>query len=532
MTIHRIAYLNILLLLAIGLSGLCGCADGNKLPSDADSLAEPLQLTFTLKVDARNAASRADEQSAGNSDTWGSDSYTKEERAYDADINTESVKVALFSINDGGSLSWVATVEKLNCFQTTEGVYQYYGTVPAEKITAGQTYRCMVVANIDKSKVDFENLTTNEPTFLLSDLPEATADSHNLPMWGMASFTANQGGNQLSSITLLRATAKCRVSLTEELVKQGYTLKSVTLRTLYKEGYLLPKNYNNVESTGDLSYTYGKDNFCFHPIALEENEKASTNAQNVPLHQEPGTAAAAQSYIAYFPEAGYEDGTNSERPYIAVDVTYTDNNGNATTQTTYNIEFKDYSNGTPYTRLVRNHVYDFQIQGFAHGLQLKVKASDWEEETMDWDFTDHISIEQTLKWTENTYSSQSADTDKEKYVTVKTGSSAPALEGTFQIESPIGAQWVASLSPSDYFNFVDVDEDEDGNKVINYLGSSVTGEVVDKTEGSNLFTIKIMPLYMSNTSQHETKLTFYIRYPDGNSSTVNDLNGWTIIQPI
>jgi hypothetical protein len=79
---------------------------------------------------------------------------------------------------------------------------------------------------------------------------------------------------------------------------------------------------------------------------------------------------------------------------------------------------------------------------------------------------------------------------------------------------------------------VDVDEDEDGNKVINYLGSSVTGEVVDKTEGSNLFTIKIMPLYMSNTSQHETKLTFYIRYPDGNSSTVNDLNGWTIIQPI
>jgi hypothetical protein len=526
MTIHRIAYLNILLLLAIGLSGLCGCADGNKLPSDADSLAEPLQLTFTLKVDARNAASRADEQSAGNSDTWGSDSYTKDETAYDADIDTESVQVALFSINDAGSLSWVATVDKLNCFQTTEGVYQYYGQVEdATKITIGQAYRCMVVANMGKNKVDFENLTTNEPTFLLSDLPKATDADHRLPMWGVASFTANQGGNKLSDhITLLRATAKCRVSLTEELVKQGYSLTNVSLRTLYKEGYLLPNSYNNVESTGDLSYTYGKDNFCFHPIVLAENEKANTNAQNVPLYQEPGTDAAAQSYIAYFPEAGYEDGTNSERPYIAVDVTYKDNNGNATTHTTYNIEFKDYSNETPYTRLVRNHVYDFQIQGFAHGLQLKVTASDWEEETMDWDFTDHISIKQTLKWTEDTYSSKS---DAEQYVTVITGSSAPALKGTFQIESPIGAQWVASLSPSDYFNFVEVDEND---KFVKYLGSSVTGEV--KAEGSNLFPIYIMPLNMSNTSQHETKLTFYIRYPDGNSSTINDLNGWTIIQPI
>jgi hypothetical protein len=74
---------------------------------------------------------------------------------------------------------------------------------------------------------------------------------------------------------------------------------------------------------------------------------------------------------------------------------------------------------------------------------------------------------------------------------------------------------------------VEVDEND---KFVKYLGSSVTGEV--KAEGSNLFPIYIMPLNMSNTSQHETKLTFYIRYPDGNSSTINDLNGWTIIQPI
>jgi hypothetical protein len=469
------------------LAALCGCSASEVAWTDDE--AETLELSFTLSVGQTDGATRA-------GSTWG-DSYEAEESDYDDAVDPE--RVTVFIVDAKGKA--VTRVDDLVKIYLPGLGYQYYAQLPRSLFTAGETYRCMVTANCTPA-ADYD--ATSALTYDTSALPASTTATHYVPMWGVQSFTP--GGTDLQeavgSIRMLKAAAKCRLSLTSALCKAGYKFKSAKLHYYNRQGDVLPVGYNAVSETRELSFVSTNKLYCFNPTSSTRTNDSLT------FHAEPGVDGESQ--IVYFPEV-----TNTAQLPTYITLTIEDKDGYTSD---YEVEFKNYTTEALVEDLMRNNVYDFVINGFTHGLSLKLTVSDWVEEAETWDFTDHILVAKTLEWDPETCSA--VDT-KDQAVTVLKD---VAAEGRFCLTSPEGALWVATVTPTTYFGFETGEVDADGNPV---TASTITG-TIDRKEA----VIRIRALTSGSTTQNEAKLTFYVYYKDGTTRLVEELSGWEIIQPL
>jgi hypothetical protein len=482
---------------------LWGCTSLNDAPAESDS-AETI-ITFTMEVggNVKGAATRAN-------DTW-ADSYNEESSDYDSSIDPGDVQVALMD-KDG---AFVADVTTISCaYEEESGCYRYYGIIDETKqITAGATYRCMVVANAE-NKIAFNNLSGSAPTYSAGQLPNANNSPFMLPMWGVASFNANKGGGSqdVGKIYMLRSVAKCRVKLSDALASLGYSLENVKLSNYSSTANLLPGGYASADSTRALTFSGS-----FHPVdkmtgaALMLFAEPGTTTSDDSSSSSNGTATRVTSYICYMPECSV-----SEDSPVNLTLDLIDANSNR-------LSFTVDLTKKQITSIIRNHLYDFVVTGISYGSKIEVKVNDWvqpDETTLDYDqqisFTD-----KDIKW--EGYNSINKATSDNEQNTISLLSNID-LNGTVNIKTPLGATFVAALT---------TDSDADA---IAFLHTDANGDISASTEfeqeiDGNPITFTITTTQKAPSSQITAKLTLLVRFANKTTKKIEDFGEWLIIQP-
>jgi hypothetical protein len=465
----------LLLLLLLTATTACDHRELFFEPIDADGSVGELLITFSMEA-PRTGSSRS------NGTTWG-DNTNIDTETYDAAIDPSTVNVAIY--NSSGTL--IARVERVSCTAADDGTYAYYGRVTSGNFTPGGTYRCMVTAN-SESTIDFG--TIGSLTFGPID-----SSNFNLPVWGVKTFTYTIGNNNIGRVDMLRAAAKCRICLSDEMIEKGFTISDVKLNTRSTTGFVVPTGYASTANTAELDY-----NDCFNPAPLD------ATASQLPFTAEPD---APNSYIVYFTECA-----NNADNEVTADLML---NSKDMTQHSYSISFKDYNTQQLYTQLTRNHLYNFEITGAQHDIEVTSTVSDWTPDEELLEFENNITIEgsEKLYWSDYTYAGINQE---EHYVTMLSG---VALQGIIKFRTPVAATWFATLTAT-Y-------SDDDKNAILFENGSTYTTGIID---GVHETTLRIVPANEENTVQHSATLTIYVKFIDGSTTRVSEIQPWTIIQTI
>lgn len=286
-------------------------------------------VTLTLSINGEEAGSRAiwenyDNPDAG--DKWENTIDDLQIRIYEATTN-----------------KYVGKVDDLVPLMENK----YSGTLSKATWQANTNYKVMVFANcplIDES-VDISTLSYSHTDIDKIDY---------IPMWGVttAQFNLTPGvSEQIGEIKLLRSMAKVEIIMNAD----GYTIDNIAVDKSNTQGYCLPKGYDSVSETEQLDME-GTDPASFHPF---------TTFENPPIKKEQDG-----KYYIYLPE--YK---NTETSAAKIQVTVNSE--------TYELEFKNYENGTPTGApydIVRNHIYRYTITGVNDGeLTFEYRVLLWDE---------------------------------------------------------------------------------------------------------------------------------------------------------
>lgn len=285
-------------------------------------------VTLTLSINGEEVGSRATWENNDNlnaGDKWENTIDDLQIRIYEATTN-----------------KYVGKVDDLVPLMENK----YSGTLSKATWQANTNYKVMVFANcplIDES-VDISTLSYSHTDIDKIDY---------IPMWGVttAQFNLTPGvSEQIGEIKLLRSMAKVEIIMNAD----GYTIDNIAVDKSNTQGYCLPKGYDSVSETEQLDME-GTDPASFHPFTTFENPPIKKGQDG--------------KYYIYLPE--YK---NTETSAAKIQVTVNSE--------TYELEFKDYENGTPTGApydIVRNHIYRYTITGVSDGkLIIKYKAMPWE----------------------------------------------------------------------------------------------------------------------------------------------------------
>ncbi|WP_346709448.1 fimbrial protein [Phocaeicola salanitronis] len=307
---------------------LASCSRNDEV-SVAEGEEGKVYVTLTLSINGEEVGSRA---------TWNSEQDTDEE-GVGWENKIDDLQILIYDDAD----EYVGTVEDLFASNS-----QYVGTLSGTNWQSG-TYKFVVLANFTASNTK------------LADLAAITynQNAEYIPMWGVLKSYFNFAAGErtdIGSIDLLRAMAKVEVNFAESF-PSDYEIGAITISPYNTQGYCLPAGYESVETTGALDREEAGTAYSFNPLA------ASASTSSLTFTEENG------KYYIYLPE--YE---NTETNAAKIKVTV---NGE-----TYELEFKDYENGTPTGApydIVRNHIYRYTITGVNDGkLIIKYKAMPWE----------------------------------------------------------------------------------------------------------------------------------------------------------
>lgn len=284
-------------------------------------------VTLTLSINGEEVGSRA---------TWNSEQDTDEE-GVGWENKIDDLQILIYDANN----NYVGKVEDL--IQLLDG--RYSGTLSSDAEWTGNTnYKIMAFANCP---------SIDNPSNI-STLDYTRANVSYIPMWGVTTttFDLTPGeSDDIGSIDLLRAMAKVEVFMDAE----GYTIDKISVDKSNTQGYCLPKGYDSVSETEQLDME-GTDPASFHPF---------TTFENPPIKKEQDG-----KYYIYLPE--YK---NTETSAAKIQVTVN--------RETYELEFKNYENGTPTGApydIVRNHIYRYTITGVNDGeLTFEYRVLLWDE---------------------------------------------------------------------------------------------------------------------------------------------------------
>lgn len=356
----KISYLSILLTLLAATLGGCvyddspaGCGDGGRLQGDV-----PVRLT--LRLDGFGEESRA-------SGVWNNEHYPEIGTRYDSQIN----RLHVMLIDGSGNLAH--TTLRNYMYDADDKGYTFVGNInfPEEGWEAGN-YRVMVLANCGPAQLGAKTLT--ELKAEIDDVmwynPDGSPRSGILiPMWGATTHTFTFTGNNdapedIGSIDLLRAVSKVQIMLDPSKMG-GYELVSVKISTANAYINPFPTGWEAATATIDKSLRFGS---AFNPVS-----SAVTGGTFVP---DAFPDEARGSIVFYLPE--YDSATTE----ATIDVTL---RHEATGQTfTYpaaihfndgniNKTGSDFPSDPDYpgkrlpTDIVRNHYYQFIIDGIEFG---------------------------------------------------------------------------------------------------------------------------------------------------------------------
>lgn len=246
-------------------------------------------------------------------------------------------------------------------------IYRLTGSLPvSNKVLVGNHFegKMVVYANFDMSEADLQK--DYNDTGIAQKSFGYEANPNYLPMWGVkkVAFTLAAGKRQdFSDIDLLRAVAKVKVNLSNDMKKNGWSIYSMKLINYNNKGYCMPIKYTECEQTASLTHE------AFEHFLDSKQTVGITMNDNVPI---------------YLPEYQNKGKDNADKCIIKLKLASNgnverDDSGN---EKEYTLRFIDYTDqgaeGTTTNDIVRDHYYIFEVYKGSNGKNLvKLTVKKW-----------------------------------------------------------------------------------------------------------------------------------------------------------
>ena len=250
-------------------------------------------------------------------------------------------------------------------------IYRLTGSLPvSNKVLVGNHFegKMVVYANFDMSEEDLQKSYNDEAIAQNSFGYEA--NPKYLPMWGVkkVSFTLTAGKRQdFSDIDLLRAVAKVKVYLSNDMKKNGWSIHSMQLFNYNNKGYCMPIKYAECERTASLTHDE------FEHFKDSKQTVGITMTDDVPI---------------YLPE--YQNNGKEDANKCVIKLKLASKQDDSAKDKEYTLRFIDYTDtgaeGTTINDIVRDHYYIFEVYKGSNGKNL-VKLT-----VRKWNVRDHEEI--------------------------------------------------------------------------------------------------------------------------------------------
>ena len=254
-------------------------------------------------------------------------------------------------------------------------IYRLTGSLPvSNKVLVGNHFegKMVVYANFNMSSDDLQKGYNDE--IIAQKAFDYEANPEYLPMWGVkkVDFTLAAGKCQdFSDIDLLRAVAKVKVNLSNDMKNNGWSIYSMQLFNYNNKGYCMPGKYAECEQTASLTHE------AFEHFLDSKQTVGITMKDNVPV------------YLPEYQNNGKEDANKCviKLKLASNGKVELDTSGN---EKEYTLRFIDYTDkgteGTTTNDIVRDHYYTFEVYKGSNGQNL-VKLT-----VRKWNVRDHEEI--------------------------------------------------------------------------------------------------------------------------------------------
>lgn len=249
-------------------------------------------------------------------------------------------------------------------------IYRLTGSLPvSNKVLVGNHFegKMVIYANFDMSEADLQK--DYNDTDIAQKSFGYEANPKYLPMWGVkkVAFTLAAGKRQdFSDIDLLRAVAKVKVNLSNDMKNNGWSIYSMQLFNYNNKGYCMPGKYTNCEQTASLTHEE------FEHFFNSRQTSGITMTDDVPI---------------YLPEYQNNGQKDADKCVIKLKLA---RNGTVESDKEYTLRFIDYTDqgteGTTINDIVRDHYYTFEVYKGSNGQNL-VKLT-----VRKWNVRDHEEI--------------------------------------------------------------------------------------------------------------------------------------------
>ena len=246
-------------------------------------------------------------------------------------------------------------------------IYRLTGSLPvSNKVLVGNHFvgKMVVYANFDMSEADLQK--NYNDTVIAQKSFNYEANPEYLPMWGVkkVDFTLAAGKRQdFSDIDLLRAVAKVKVNLSNDMKKNGWGIHSMQLFNYNNKGYCMPIKYAECKQTASLTHVE------FEHFFDSRQTSGITMTDDVPI---------------YLPEYQNNDQVDANKCVIKLKLA---RNGTVEQDASgkdkeYTLRFIDYTDegkeGTTTNDIVRDHYYIFEVYKGSNGQNLvKLTVRKW-----------------------------------------------------------------------------------------------------------------------------------------------------------
>lgn len=270
---------------------------------------------------------------------------------------------------------WAGILQNMVLIHVGGNIYRLTGSLPvSNKVLVGNHFvgKMVVYANFDMSSEDLQKDYNH--TDIAQKAFDYEANPKYLPMWGVqkVDFTLAAGKRQdLSDIDLLRAVAKVKVYLSNDMKKNGWSIYSMHLFNYNNKGYCMPGKYTDCEQTASLTHEE------FEHFFNSRQTSGITMTDDVPI------------YLPEYLNNGQED---VDKCIIKLKLA---RNGTVEQDAPgkdkeYTLRFKEYTDegteGTTTNDIVRDHYYIFEVYKGSNGQNL-VKLT-----VRKWNVRDHEEI--------------------------------------------------------------------------------------------------------------------------------------------
>lgn len=353
----------------LGCIALVSCDQGDTNAGEAEA---NITLTLCLKGADKNSNTRMGQPFVKPLASRGEEDKTEDpETEMENNIDFSRFHVVFYDVNH----RMAGVLQNMVLIHMGGNIYRLTGSLPvSNKVLVGNHFegKMVVYANFDMSEADLQK--DYNDTDIAQKSFNYEAKPKYLPMWGVkkVDFTLAAGKLQdFSDINLLRAVAKVKVNLSNDMKKNGWRIHSMNLFNYNNKGYCMPEKYAECEKTASLTHEE------FEHFYDSKQTGGITMKDDVPIYlpeyQNKGQVVADKCVIKLkLARNGIveQDDSGNEKEYTLRFIDYTDSG----------------AEGTTTNDIVRDHYYTFEVYKGSNGQNL-VKLT-----VRKWNVRDHEEI--------------------------------------------------------------------------------------------------------------------------------------------